>query len=971
MKQATSSSFNEGLLMDMNPLTTPQTCMSDAVNATLVTFNGNEFTLQSDNGNVQIPGSQIKEGYVPVGMTEYGGIIYVALLNPETNDCEIGSIPSPDFDVSPKGANKDGIEILFKAVGGDTPGYSKFIKFFERDQLVINPGDLYEIVENGTKPKLYKYEYKALDANEKEFDLKTPNIVSQETNEYKPFNQTISATIGLKITLDNISYFDSYAYIQNDRLKLYFFGENKLQEVGEEDDIYIKQVKYKFIDSNGVEGIDNIINIDYSDGFTNKISKLLDLDIPTSLGEVFSIIVTPVSNYEELKYLSKKLEINKEKMMTITPQSTLFKYFYNSTTKLLRFEFDATFLPTESDYMYLEFYDIWSDYSVIYSVEDPNPFGKNLLYIDVSNEELTEDFDTTIGGIPKEEIITSTDQFQPTFGSKKIRNKQLLRPNNLYICAIHVIHNNDFSKPTTYKRAFVLNDYLNDSFNKDSVLDMTTLENKKPEIKVNSSVTELSTIPQRKFGSINNLELKTVKNNKTYYYKLESNKDWSDDYNEQFYIDCYKIEKELGIEGSIESVVGPYGLLTVSNPTTTVILKEESLLTNGEDGAVKEFVKKANGNYTYSLIADRKLSADITCDYKNINTHDASKDKSVWDTMFVNKNDPFSSPAWALGGNNSNKSGLPTVIWSYDGNYYNNSGKSINDDQGKAFATNTYGGKYSGYIIGWDYLISANGDNWEWRYYTGHDLKVGDDYKYHGFGEQDVDSSQLNYALYMDTDQHGLVLVFYKNKSSAIDILQSIYVPTSVSKNSLYLNYYSNINSKDSYETSLYGLIDINISGNIVAKQYYKLNDQFINSDYKTILDYYKIPFTDKYVNIQIGNYRYTKSENLPTLTINAGSDENVLDLIRSGLADMEREDAERLTESTLIQDLIYTKKEIWSKAISQFSWDKTKKLFKIKATNTSIEHSFYHPDGYTQHGSKSDRKGLDFIVNYKLDNIN
>ena len=85
----------------------------------------------------------------------------------------------------------------------------------------------------------------------------------------------------------------------------------------------------------------------------------------------------------------------------------------------------------------------------------------------------------------------------------------------------------------------------------------------------------------------------------------------------------------------------------------------------------------------------------------------------------------------------------------------------------------------------------------------------------------------------------------------------------------------------------------------------------------------------------------------------------------------MEREDAERLTESTLIQDLIYTKKEIWSKAISQFSWDKTKKLFKIKANNTSTEQSFYHPKGYTQKGSKDNRKGLDFIVSYKLDNIN
>jgi len=35
-------------------------------------------------GNVKIKNALLKSGYVPVGMKEHGGIIYVAAYNPET-----------------------------------------------------------------------------------------------------------------------------------------------------------------------------------------------------------------------------------------------------------------------------------------------------------------------------------------------------------------------------------------------------------------------------------------------------------------------------------------------------------------------------------------------------------------------------------------------------------------------------------------------------------------------------------------------------------------------------------------------------------------------------------------------------------------------------------------------------------------------------------------------------------------------
>jgi len=54
MKQEATNTFGEGIIMDLNPLTTPNNVLTSALNATMITYNGNEFVLQNDMGKLPI-----------------------------------------------------------------------------------------------------------------------------------------------------------------------------------------------------------------------------------------------------------------------------------------------------------------------------------------------------------------------------------------------------------------------------------------------------------------------------------------------------------------------------------------------------------------------------------------------------------------------------------------------------------------------------------------------------------------------------------------------------------------------------------------------------------------------------------------------------------------------------------------------------------------------------------------------------
>ena len=85
MKQEATNTFGEGIIMDLNPLTTPNNVLTSALNATMITYNGNEFVLQNDMGNGRVETAYLPEGYVPVGTCEFGDIIYIVSYNPITN----------------------------------------------------------------------------------------------------------------------------------------------------------------------------------------------------------------------------------------------------------------------------------------------------------------------------------------------------------------------------------------------------------------------------------------------------------------------------------------------------------------------------------------------------------------------------------------------------------------------------------------------------------------------------------------------------------------------------------------------------------------------------------------------------------------------------------------------------------------------------------------------------------------------
>lgn len=95
-RQGSSNGFSQGIIMDYDPMGTPNTALTNALNATFMTYNGNEGALQNDLGNGRVESAYLPEGFIPIGTTSFGGIMYIVSYNPLQDICQIGSFPSPE-----------------------------------------------------------------------------------------------------------------------------------------------------------------------------------------------------------------------------------------------------------------------------------------------------------------------------------------------------------------------------------------------------------------------------------------------------------------------------------------------------------------------------------------------------------------------------------------------------------------------------------------------------------------------------------------------------------------------------------------------------------------------------------------------------------------------------------------------------------------------------------------------------------
>lgn len=135
MTKVATNKFTDGLTMDTNPLVTMDTSLSNCLNGTIITFDGNEQTLQNDSGNTLVKDEngnpiqisryvteeyqeakkdengqdivdnfgnvimetktrQVWREYTILGVKEYNGVLYIVSKN-DNNEFEIGSYPSP------------------------------------------------------------------------------------------------------------------------------------------------------------------------------------------------------------------------------------------------------------------------------------------------------------------------------------------------------------------------------------------------------------------------------------------------------------------------------------------------------------------------------------------------------------------------------------------------------------------------------------------------------------------------------------------------------------------------------------------------------------------------------------------------------------------------------------------------------------------------------------------------------------
>lgn len=97
MRQEKTNTWKDGLNLDLHPMVTPNTVLTDCLNGTFITYDGNEFCLQNNRGNTDTK-ARLSEGFYPLGIKEHNGVLYIVSINNE-NVVEIGTYPGLNWNI--------------------------------------------------------------------------------------------------------------------------------------------------------------------------------------------------------------------------------------------------------------------------------------------------------------------------------------------------------------------------------------------------------------------------------------------------------------------------------------------------------------------------------------------------------------------------------------------------------------------------------------------------------------------------------------------------------------------------------------------------------------------------------------------------------------------------------------------------------------------------------------------------------
>lgn len=359
MRQTQANTFSDGLNMDLHPLTTPNTILTDCVNGTMITYNDNEFVLQNERGNSKIKIGdtehvKLSEGFIPVGMKEHNGILYIVSHNPQTKQSEIGTFPSP--------ANiTNFIDNNFEKtveIEGKTIIYSEFeseINYYDPD-LIVSNFDKYQLNQVNTDNPLLVLEHFILNKNGEmqKLDLKDDNTTHR-------FNHIGEGLLGYKYRPFSIDAFNAYITpIQNaNNAKLFVdFTTTDNELINNYKNIGIRCDVHVFLGDKQFARKPSIIFKNFTEYHNLQGNGYLTLDFTNDISTVYcsydqkkGVIIYNGIEYSDLKFvvelslfkdgynlfmdhLTKTIEIKASEVIQPLQTFSVFKYKKNESDKL-------------------------------------------------------------------------------------------------------------------------------------------------------------------------------------------------------------------------------------------------------------------------------------------------------------------------------------------------------------------------------------------------------------------------------------------------------------------------------------------------------------------------------------------------------------------------------------------------------------------------------------------------------------
>ena len=494
MNQIAVNTFSEGLITDLSPLSTPNTVLTDCINGTLITYNGNEFTLQNDLGNVRMNNISLPKGYVPVGMKEYGGIVYVASYNPQSGDCQIGSFPGPqtlDFGENMMSDYKsiDKSDIINSSTHQATAILRPLFDMTDK----INPGDKYQIrilksddnflIDQSSSNRIIKIKYFYQTEDGKVIQVEPSDITTVPDKDpiypekFGYFKGSSGSIIMVSYEIEKPDYFNiNITAPSENSLNIQAIAKNKkLPGLFKGFKLDVKQ--------------DGITTTDYYEN-KKRDTKIEGVSITgintTNTGTNVDLTLTPYSDYCYFDDLKLNRTYTPQEIQQLSSSiNSVFKYYVEDTG--LKIDFDFNYNKQNLD-LFVELYDPCSDCSTVKKVDDPTQYGINTVLFDLVDEPIVKLNDSiTRGGVLYSELtgqdvsIYNLEQYhamiptpvstvvvqgEPAKNIIYVRNNSNIRKNHFYIVKITMVETSIVDGLTTYVyNHFIKSLYTNNKFN--------------------------------------------------------------------------------------------------------------------------------------------------------------------------------------------------------------------------------------------------------------------------------------------------------------------------------------------------------------------------------------------------------------------------------------------------------------------------------------------------------------------------